>query len=54
MTANLDGEVVTIVSVDGNDFNVKISYITADGLLKVKQKVVDNSRVLTIATGATL
>lgn len=54
MTANLDGEVVTIVNVDGNDFEVKISYIDSSGNLKTKQKKVDNSRILTIATGVSL
>lgn len=54
MTANLDGEVVTIVSVDGNDFNVKISYIDSSNNLKVKQKKVGWERELIIATGVIL
>jgi len=54
MTANLDNETVTIINVDGNDFDIKISYIDASGNLKIKQKKVDNSRILTIATGVSL
>ena len=56
MTATLDGELVTIVGVDMNDFEVKISYIssTSTGSLKIKQKKVDWSRQLNIASGVTL
>ena len=54
MTINLDNETVTLVNVDMNDFDVKISYIDSSGNLKVKQKKVDWSRQLTIATGVIL
>lgn len=54
MTATLDGELVTIVGVDMNDFEVKISYISSTGSLKIKQKKVDWSRQLNIASGVTL
>lgn len=54
MTINLDGEVVTFVSIDGNDFDIKISYIDSSGQLKTKQKKVDNTRISTIATNVIL
>lgn len=54
MTANLDSEVVTIVGVDMNDFEVKISYIDSSNNLKIKQKKVGWERVLNIASGVTL
>lgn len=54
MTINLDNEMVTLVNVDMNDFEVKISYIDSSNNLKVKQKKVGWERELTIATGVIL
>lgn len=54
MTIKLDGETVTLVNVDCNDFEVKIAYIDASGNLKVKQKKVGWERELIIATEAVI
>lgn len=54
MTINLDGETVTLINVDCSDFDVKISYIDSSGNMKIKQKKVDDTRELTIATGVIL
>ena len=54
MTINLDGETVTLVNVDCDDFDVKISYIDSKNVLKIKQKKVGWEREVVIATGATL
>lgn len=50
MKITLDGEMVSLVNIDCNDFEVKISYIDSQNKIKVKQKKVGLERVLTIAT----